>query len=107
MLIYNVTVTIDLDVAEAWLQWMLNTHLPEMMATGMFRSYRLNRMIAHDHPDAEIYTAQYLVPDMEHLIRYRDEFAPALQADSQKRFGGKYAAFRTVMEVVAHNENMD
>jgi Domain of unknown function (DUF4286) len=101
MLIYNVTTTIDLDTAAAWLQWLLNKHIGEVMATGIFETYRVSRLINHDHPDAEIYTIQYAVKDMDTLQRYQRDFAPTLQADAKRLFPGKYAAFRTVMEVKA------
>lgn len=104
MLLYNVTVTIDLNVHEDWLQWMKETHIPDVMTTGMFLSYRLNKMLGHEHDDAEIYTVQYLVKDMPHLVRYQQEFAPELQRQLRERYEGKYAVFRTVMEVVDHNE---
>ncbi len=101
MLLYNVTVTIDLDVHQDWLQWMRDTHIPEVMATGMFVSYRMCRLLGHEHEDSEIYSMQYLVPDMAQLRRYMDEFAPTLQRRHQERYDGKYAAFRTVMELLA------
>lgn len=104
MLLYNVTVTIDLDVHEDWLRWMRETHIPDVMATGMFRSWRMSRMIGHEHEDSEIYSMQYLVEDMEHLRRYMDTFAPELQRQHQQRYEGKYAAFRTVMEVVGEGQ---
>lgn len=104
MLLYNVTVTIDLNIHEDWLQWMKEIHIPDVMTTGMFLSYRLNKMLGHEHDDAEIYTIQYLVKDMPHLLRYQQEFAPELQLHMRARYEGKYAVFRTVMEVVDHNE---
>lgn len=104
MLLYNVTVTIDLDVHEDWLRWMKETHIPDVMITGMFISYRLCRLTNHEHTDAEIYTVQYAVKDMAHLIRYQNEFAPGLQRQHMERYNGKYAAFRSVMEVLDHNE---
>ena len=100
MLLYNVTVTIDLDVHEVWLRWMRETHIPDVLATGLFLSHRLCRLIGHEHEDSEIYTVQYLVQDMTALRRYMDEFAPALQQEHKDRYDGKYAAFRTVMEVI-------
>lgn len=106
MLLYNVTVTVDLDVHDDWVQWMRGTHIPDVMSTGMFISYRMNRLIGHDHADAEIYTMQYLVKDMAHLVRYQEAFAPALQRQHSQRYDGKYAAFRTVMEVIDHNERL-
>lgn len=101
MLLYNVTVTIDLDIHEDWLHWMREVHLPDVMATGMFLSYRMSRLIGHEHEDSEIYTMQYLVEDMTRLRRYMDECAPELQRQHQQRYAGKFAAFRTVMELVA------
>ena len=106
MLLYNVTVTIDLDVHQDWQRWMQNNHIPDVMATGMFLSYRMCRLVEHEHTDSEIYTVQYLVKDMVHLHRYQQEFAPALQEQFRARYDGKYAVFRTVMEVVDHNEKM-
>jgi hypothetical protein len=41
---------------------------------------------------------------MAHLLRYQEEFAPDLQRQHRDRFEGKFAAFRTVMAVVDHNE---
>ena len=104
MLLYNVTITLDLDIQEDWLRWMQETHIPDVMATNMFISYRMSRLLGHEHEDSAIYTMQYLVQDMKHLRQYMDEFAPALQADHQKRYKDKYAAFRTIMELVETNE---
>lgn len=104
MYLYNVTVTIDLDVHEDWVRWMQETHIPDVMITGMFISYRMSRLIGHEHTESEIYTVQYAVRDMDHLLRYQNEFAPELQRQHMERYQGKYAAFRTVMEVVDHNE---
>ena len=106
MLLYNVTVTIDLEIHEDWVQWMRDSHIPDIMSTGMFISYRMCRLIGHDHADSEIYTVQYLVKDKTRLVRYQEEFAPELQRQHSERYKGKYAAFRTVMEVIDHNEQM-
>jgi len=104
MLLYNVTITIDLDVHEDWVRWMRETHIPEVMATGMFVSSRMSRMLGHEHTDSEIYSIQYLVEDMARLRRYMDEFAPELQRRHQARYEEKFAAFRTVMEVIGEHE---
>ncbi len=106
MLLYNVTVTIDLDVHEDWLRWMRETHIPDVMNTGMFISYRLSRLVGHEHTEAEIYAVQYAVQDMEHLLRYQNEFAPVLQREIKERYPDKYAVFRTVMEVVDHSDKI-
>jgi Domain of unknown function (DUF4286) len=104
MILYNVTVTVDIAVHEEWAHWMRETHIPDVLMTGMFISFRMCRLIGHEHVDSEIYTIQYLVRDMAHLVRYNEVFAPTLQQAHKARFDGTYAVFRTVMEVVDHNE---
>ena len=104
MLLYNVTITLELDIQEDWLRWMRETHIPDVMATNMFVSYRMSKLLGHEHEDSAIYTIQYLVKDMATLKKYMSELAPALQEDHQKRYKDKYAAFRTVMELVDTNE---
>jgi hypothetical protein len=104
MLLYNVTITVDLEIHEDWLRWMRETHIPDVMSTGMFLSYRMSRLLGHEHQDSEIFTVQYLVRDMAHLRRYQEEFAPALQQETKARYDGKFAVFRTVMEMLDHNE---
>ena len=106
MLLYNVTITVDLDIHDDWVRWMRDTHIPDVMSTGMFISYRMCRLVGHEHTDAEIFTVQYLVKDMAHLVRYQEEYAPELQQQHRARYEGKYAVFRSLMEVVDHNERI-
>jgi hypothetical protein len=106
MILYNVTVTIDLDVQEKWLKWMREEHIPDVMATGMFLSYRLGKMLDHGHEEAEIYTVQYLCRDRMTLIRYQEDFAPELQKPMRILFDGKFLVFRSLMDVVDHNEKI-
>jgi hypothetical protein len=106
MLVYNVTVTVDIDIHTEWEKWMRETHIPDVMMTGMFISYRMSRLLSHEHTDSEIFTIQYLTRNMDYLQRYLDEFAPTLQKAHKAQFDGRYAVFRTVMEVVDHNEKL-
>ena len=99
MIIYNVTVNVDADVHEKWLAWMKQTHIPDVMATGLFLDHKLCRVLADDEGGVT-YAVQYTCADMSTLDRYRDEHGPRLQAETEKHFSGKYAAFRTLLEVL-------
>ncbi len=104
MILYNVTITIDLDVHREWVEWMRTEHIPDVMSTGMFISYRFSRLLDHEHDDSEIYSVQYLCRDRAHLLRYQQEFAPELQRPMREKYDGKFAVFRSLMEVIDHNE---
>jgi len=100
MVLYNVTVIIEDAAAEEWLQWMLEIHIPEVMATGKFVSNRLLKVL--DSPNEGItYCIQYVAETVEDYDDYQLNYAPALQADLQRNFENRFVAFRTLMEFVA------
>lgn len=98
MIIYNVTVNVDHDVHDDWLQWMQETHIPEVMATGLFIEAKISRILAEEE-GGKSYAIQYLSPDMATYEKYRDEFAPGLQQKHTSRYAGKFVAFRTLLRV--------
>ena len=101
MILYNVTVNIDSDVENDWIQWMKETHIPEVMDTGFFTEYRMLKMLTED-PDetGKTYAIQYSAETLDHLEDYLNTAAPKLQKASIIRYGTKMAAFRTVLEEV-------
>ena len=99
MIVYNVTVNIDHDAHDAWLAWMQQEHIPRVMSTTLFVQHRMLKVLADDEGGIT-YAIQYTAPDMAHYERYRDEHAPRLQAEANERFGGRFTAFRTLLQVV-------
>ena len=45
MILYNVTVNIDPEVHEDWLDWMKKTHIPDVLNTGLFIDNRFLRVL--------------------------------------------------------------
>jgi hypothetical protein len=100
MIIYNVTINIDADVHLDWLEWMKNEHIPAVMATNMFVEYRFARVMSEEAAEGFTYSVQYLVNDIGDYEIYRATYAPALQAETEKRYKGKFVAFRTMLKIV-------
>jgi hypothetical protein len=99
MIIYNVTINVEDDIHEAWLDWMLQQHIPDVMATNMFLAYKIMRIISRQEDETgQTYAIQYQTESIDKYNQYQQEFAPILQADTQKKFGGKFVAFRTLLE---------
>jgi len=100
MLLYNVTSIIEDAEAEIWLKWMLDSHIPRVMETGKFVSYRLLKVL--DSPNEGVtYCAQYVAESNTEYEEYQQLHAPELQAEVQHKFGQKVLSFRTLMEYVA------
>ena len=99
MILYNVTSSIEPSVADEWLDYMRSTHMPEVMETGFFIKSQLCRLL-NEGDDGITYAAQYYCLSLEQLEAYQNLCAPALRADMEKHFAGKYVSFRTMLEVV-------
>lgn len=101
MVLYNVTVNIDEDVEQDWVEWMKSTHIPMIMETEYFKEYRMMKMLS-ESPDetGKTYAVQYIAESLDQLETYLQKEAPKLQKQSIIRYGTKMAAFRTVLEEV-------
>lgn len=100
-LIYNVTVKISTEVREQWLEWMTCEHIPEVMATACFKSFRLLHLEGYDDDEGITYAIQYTCPNQELFTIYQRDHAPQLQKKHQHAFDGKFVAFRTILGLIA------
>jgi Domain of unknown function (DUF4286) len=98
MIIYNVTVSIDEDVHDDWFKWMSDIHITAVLDTGLFLEARFSKILAEEE-GGKSYSIQYLCQNMETLEKYQNDFAPKLQEEHLKRYGGKFVAFRTLLRV--------
>lgn len=51
MIIYNVTIKIENDVHDEWVNWMKTVHIPEVMETGFFLENRFAKILVDDEED--------------------------------------------------------
>jgi hypothetical protein len=100
MFVYNVTVSIDPSIEKDWVEWMKSTHVPQVMATGMFIEHKMLKLLTEVEDQGVTYAMQYLFDDMAKYDRYQAEFAPALQADHTSRYKDRFVAFRTVLQLI-------
>jgi hypothetical protein len=102
MIVYNVTIKVEADSSEAWLQWMKETHIADMMNTGLFLEHKLCRLLEQDETDGLTFVVQYLTESMENYQTYISEYADDMRKKGKDKFGEKFMAFRTIMEVVQY-----
>ena len=99
MIIYNVTLKVAHEITADWLQWMKEEHIPDVMGTGQFTGYKLCRLMDHDDEEGVTYTVQYLCAGMDQYNKYIESYAPDMRQKGFDRFGNKFIAFRTLMQV--------
>ena len=97
MILYNVTIIIEESIHEAWLNWMQNVHIGQVMDTGCFVSNRMLKVL--DSPNEGItYCIQYVADSLDKYNEYKLKYATDLQADFPAEFANKFVSFRTLME---------
>lgn len=99
MYIYNVTINIQEESHDQWLDWMKQEHIPEMLKTGKFSKALMTRVLVNEEMGGITYSVQYFTHSKELLHKYYEENAPEMQTKS-KVFDGKFVVFRTELEVV-------
>ena len=103
MYIYNVTINIDDSVHDQWLEWMQKEHIPQMLALGKFSNALMSKVMSQGD-SGTTYSIQYQIDSKETLEKYYKEDAKTLRREGSKKFGDKFVAFRTELDVVS-NQN--
>lgn len=100
MFIYNVTIKVDHSISNEWKEWMISEHMPEVTATGCFVRSQLLKLHDVDETDGLTYAAQYYADSKADYNRYVEVHAGILREKAMKRWGNKFIAFRSLMELV-------
>ncbi len=100
MILYNVTIKIDRDAEEEWLEWMKSKHIPDILATRQFISSHICKLLDQPPDDDSTYVIQYRCKNREQYDTYMEKFAAAFRKEYDARYRDKYVAFRTLMEEI-------
>lgn len=100
MVLYNVTIGIDTDAEEEWLNWMKNKHIPAVMDTGMFLEYKMFKVLSQEEEQSVSYSVQYFAQTVDKVVEYLNNYAPKLVEEHRSRYKDKHVAFRTLLEEV-------
>lgn len=100
MLIYNVTTKVDWSIADDWLEWMKEEHIPAVMNSGCFERHHLVKLLEVDDEEGPTYAAQYFANSRLQYDEYIDNYASKFRGEVISKWGNKFIAFRTLMEIV-------
>jgi len=100
MIIYNVTVKVEGIIADKWLQWLLNEHIPGIMQTNCFVDYKVVRLLEVDDSEGPTYAIQYYAKSKVDYDLYIEMYADNMRKLSFEKWSEQFMAFRSVMEVI-------
>ena len=101
MILFSLTVNIDNDIENEWLEWMRQTFIPSLWLTGFFEEKRFLKLLNEESEANGItYSLQFT---LEGIGRMKEFEANHLQ-DFRKMLYGKYSGklvdFFTILEKV-------
>ena len=100
MFVYNVTIKVANEISDSWLNWMQEEHIPEVMSTGCFQDYTLLKLLEVDESEGPTYAIQYKAESKASYNQYIEKHASVLRQKSFDKWGDRFIAFRTVMQIV-------
>lgn len=100
MIIYNVTIKVENSIAEKWLVWLKEEHIPDMIGTGCFTNATILRLLETDETEGPTYAVQYHASNNELYNKYIEIYSVEMRKKGMDKWGNRVIAFRTVMQVV-------
>jgi hypothetical protein len=100
MIVYNITTKLSRAIVDEWLNWQMEEHIPETMATDLFDDYKIYKLLEHDDEEGPTYIIQYFISTEKKYKKYIEEFAPLLRRKAIEKWGDQLIAHRTIMQLV-------
>lgn len=106
MYIYNVTSNVSEAIHKEWLNWMKQTHIPAMLATGKFTKAKMAQVLVEEEMGGVTYSVQYTTDSAETLKAYYNENATKLRNEALLLFKDQLVSFRTELMVISEQYSM-
>ncbi len=100
MILYNVTINIEKEAEQEWINWMKKVHIPDVMATGIFHESKFYRILHETDDNTTNYSVQYFTDNLEKINLYQTLHSNRLQEEVKAKFRDKFVAFRSLLETV-------
>lgn len=100
MYIYNVTTLVQHQIQKDWLEWLYQTHIPDMLQTGCFTQCQVTRLLETDETEGITYAIQYYIESKALYNRYIELYAPAFKLAILEKWNDRTIDFSSLMEIV-------
>jgi hypothetical protein len=100
MFIYNVTTKVDHSIHHAWLQWIKEEHVPDLIATGCFTSATILQLLETDDTEGPTFAIQYKAASKAQYNSYIEKFAATMRQKAIDKWGNKFISFRSIMQEI-------
>ena len=96
MITYQVKITVEQAIEAEWLQWMKTAHVPDVIGTGLVKSFH----ILKPESEGSMYLFHYQFDTKADYDNYQDNFAPKLKAHPAQKYPNQFSAEREIFQWV-------
>ena len=100
MILYNVTVKIDLDIESIWLPWIKENFIKKILATDLFFESKIFRLLNEPDPDGITYALQFYANSISEVDIFLNTYAHEIVDRHRIEFKNKHVAFMTLLEAI-------
>ncbi len=100
MILYNMTINIDLDIQEDWMAWMQDLYIPGLLTSTMVKDKKFYRLLTEVEGNGPTYSLQLFFDNMEDFEQYDQHvFNPQLEL-MYAQYQGRFVEFRSILESI-------
>ena len=100
MILYNITIKVQSSIATQWLQWLKHEHAPDVLKSECFTHYKILQILEIDDSEGPTYAIQFFADSKSNYNRYVERYASEMRNKTFEKWGDKFIAFRSVMQIV-------
>lgn len=99
MIYYNMTANVAATEQSAWLEWVKESYIKSMMATGLFDKYKILKIHQSD-PETVSFAMQFRCATPDHFSEFEQNYMEYLNGRLSENFYTSAVYFDTVLELV-------
>lgn len=101
MIVYSITMNIEKQIHQEWLDWMKLNYVDLLMETGLLVEQKVLRLLNEEEDNPGVtYSFQFTIKNKEDLTTLLEMYEQELIRQVYKKFQGRFVEFRTILEVV-------
>ena len=101
MILYGITINIERQIHEQWIEWMKTQHVPAVLGCGLIQDSKILKLLNEEDGNPGVtYSFQYFFKDLNALQKFQEEFEPGLDTILYSKYRNSLVDFRTILEVI-------
>ncbi|MEO8823453.1 MAG: DUF4286 family protein [Ginsengibacter sp.] len=100
MFVYNITLKVETQYLEEWMNWAKTVQIPDVLATGCFYDFRFYELMEIEEEDGRTFVIQFLANSKSDYNRYKELYHSSFRHRSAKKWGDHVVSFRTLLKNV-------